>query len=243
MKSDRAQKWRQTWKFKYIDDPTDDEATHIFCEYTSIRGNHGYGMHLNSLSKDTLHLSLKMLRTAQQEANYPSLYTIHSNKKSDQDNINNATMGSKMDCVQRIIEWASRTSVSLQVSENYSVTKYDTNTLDSFMDALVYVAGFNTRKQVDTIYDIYQSLILKNSIQRSKANSPEYRLIMERAEHEYTHLGIQLSTSHTSSTLKTYIIALSFLNKDRTHPPINTWQKDWNVDVLALAEEDMEDIL
>ena len=66
---------------------------------------------------------------------------------------------------------------------------------------------------------------------------------MGRAEHEYYDLGILLSTSHTSSTLKTYIIALSFLNNDRTHPPINTWQKEWNVDVLALAEEDMEDIL
>ena len=110
------------------------------------------------------------------------------------------------------------------------------------MDALVYVAGFNTRNQVNTIYDIYQSLILKTSIQISKANSPEYSLIMERAEHEYYNLGILLSTSHTSSTLKTYIIALSFLNNDRNHPPINIWQKDWNVDVLALPEADMKDL-
>ena len=169
--------------------------------------------------------------------------------KCDQDHINNATTGSKMDCVQRIIDWASRTSASLQVSKNFSdahqnnsVTRYDTDSLNSSMDALVYVAGFNTRDQIDTINDIHQSLILKNSNKKSKANSPEYMLIMGIAEHECYDLGILLSTSHTSSTLKTYISALSFLNKYRTHPPINIWQTDWNVDVLALAEEDMEDL-
>ena len=110
------------------------------------------------------------------------------------------------------------------------------------MDALVYVTGFNTRDQIDTIYDIYQSLILKNSNQISKANSPECSLIMGRAEHEYYDLGILLSTSHASSMLEAYIIALTFLNNDRNHPPINIWQKDWNVEILASAEEDMEDL-
>ena len=110
------------------------------------------------------------------------------------------------------------------------------------MDALVYVAGFNTRDQINTIYDVYQILILKNSNQISKANSPQYRLILGKAEQEYHNLGIPHSTSHISSTLKTYIIALTDLNYNKNYPPINIWKKDWKVEILASAEEDMVDL-
>ena len=39
------------------------------------------------------------------------------------------------------------------------------------MSELVYVAGFNTRYQINTIYDIYRSLILKHSYQTSQHQS------------------------------------------------------------------------
>ena len=149
-----------------------------------------------------------------------------------------------MVCVQRIIDWASETSASLLYNEeishalqdNNNVTRCDTNSPKGFMDALVYVVGFNTKDQINTIYDIYQSLILLNSKQRSKANSPQYRLILERAEQEYHNLGIPHSTSRFSSTLKTYIIALTDLNHNNSYPPLNLWKKDWNV-VIPSSEE------
>ena len=104
MKTDKAQKWRQTWEVNFIEDPTDDEATNILCESRNIRGNDGYGMHLNALSEDTLHLALKMLWTAQQRIRYPSLYTIHPDMRPNQEQIHIATTDSTTVCVQHIID-------------------------------------------------------------------------------------------------------------------------------------------
>ena len=118
-----------------------------------------------------------------------------------QEQINDATTGSTETFLQRIIASAHATETNFfhnselqnaiqdQNLRNIIVNQYDTSYwLSSFMDALIYVAGFETKDQVDTIYDVYQSLILQNSNQNSKANSPQYRLILSRAKDEYDNL-------------------------------------------------------
>ena len=77
----------------------------------------------------------------------------------------------------------------------------------------------------------------ENSNQISKANSPQYHLILRRAEEEYSNLGISHSTSCFSSTLKTYIIALTDLNHNNSYPPLNSWKKNWSVVVPTSPSE------
>ena len=92
--------------------------------------------------------------------------------RRDQEQMNNASTGSTLTlvCVQHILDWASETSTPLLICEKFSharkdniVTRYDTMLLSSFMDAFVYVTGLNTKDQINTIYDVYQSLILETA--------------------------------------------------------------------------------
>ena len=54
---------------------------------------------------------------------------------------------------------------------------------------------------------VYQSLLLQHSNQASRANSPEYQLILARVQNKATEPDIRRSSSRTSST--SYIVALS----------------------------------
>lgn len=71
-------------------------------------------------------------------------------------------------------KWAAENDLLPPDHQNYSevaITSFDNNIHISFMDALVAVAGFKTRQQVDILYDVFKHLSLKHQDEPHLANS------------------------------------------------------------------------